>query len=361
MGVTHRLEADAPAIGYARGGRPAATLFERLMCELESGSASLGFASGISAAQALLASLPSGCHIILEANGYYEFREMVTRAAASRNIAIDTADLCAPEEVRRLLRRGQTALIWSELPTNPQWHVPDLAILSGLAHEVGAALLVDATVATPIHCRPLEHGADIVLHSATKFLNGHGDLTAGALVLRDPACLTDLKALRTEFGTVLTSINEWMLLRGMRTLAVRMERSSQSALAIAEWLEAHLAVCAVHYPGLKTHEHFAIASRQYERGYGAMVSFLLGDETQCARVAGSTKVFRQATSLGSTESLIEHRAVTEGHGTRCPEELVRLSIGLESATDLIADLATTLESILSISSACLSLASLGIC
>jgi cystathionine gamma-synthase len=345
LGVTYRLEPGSPATGYARSGPPGGTLFEKLICALDGGAAALGFSSGISAAQAVLAALPLGCHVIVEANGYYEFRAMVTRAAAARNIAVDMVDLCEPEAVALLLQPGRTALIWAELPTNPQWHVPDLAVLADLAHRTGAALLVDATAATPIHCRPLEHGADIVLHSATKYLNGHGDLTAGALVLRDDARLRQLQALRTDFGTVLNPSSEWLLLRGMRTLAIRMERASASALAVAQWLKGRPEVCAVHYPGLKDHAQFEVASRQFERGFGAMVSFLLASKIQADRFVGKTTIFRQATSIGSTESLIEHRAMTEGDGTRCPDELVRLSIGLESVSDLIADLEMALVGI----------------
>ncbi|AYD04302.1 cystathionine gamma-synthase (plasmid) [Neorhizobium sp. NCHU2750] len=338
MGVTHVLIPGEAAIGYARGGAVEGSLFERMMVGLDGGAAALGFVSGASAAQALLATFAKGSHIVLEERGYYEFRGILMRAAEARGLAVETVDLCDTEAVAKALRPGQTALIWSELPTNPEWRMPDIRRLSELGRNAGTRLLVDATAATPYHCRPIEHGADIVLHSATKYLNGHGDLTAGALVVADPNLREKLIAIRTENGTVLSPMQEWLLLRGLRTLAVRMQRASASAMAIAEWLAAHQRVHTVHYPGLPGHPQFELASRQYGRGFGAMLSFRVSDSTCAAKITNATTVFRQSTSLGSTESLIEHRAMTEGEGTLCPDDLIRLSIGLEDPRDLIEDL-----------------------
>ncbi len=343
MGVTHVLGEGGPASGYARSGPADGSHFERMMILAEKGADAVGFASGASAAQAAVAILPEGCHLLMEANGYYEFRDMIARAGAVRGIMVETVDLCDLDTARAAVRPGQTALIWAELPTNPQWRVPDIRALSDLARAAGAALLVDSTAATPVLCRPLEHGADIVLHSATKFLNGHGDLTAGALVLADAENSMALKNYRTAHGTVLSPMSEWLLLRGIRTLAVRMERACGSALTIAEWLASRDDVEVVYYPGLPQSPDFDRASRQFLHGFGSMLSFCVSSRAKAAAVTKAAKVFRQSTSLGSTESLIEHRAVTEGVGTRCPDTLIRLSIGLEHPSDLIADLADAMD------------------
>lgn len=344
MGVTHTLGPGGAAIGYARGGPINGSLFERMIVGLDGGKAALGFASGASAAQAMLATLPRGSHILVEERGYYEFRGILMGAAAARGLVVETVDLCDTEAVAKAVRPGHTHLIWAELPTNPEWRMPDIFQLGNLAHSAGARLLVDATAATPYHCRPIEHGADFVLHSATKYLNGHGDLTAGALVLADPTLQQRLIAIRTEHGTVLNPMQEWLLLRGLRTLAIRMERASSSAMTIAKWLGEQRLVSVVHYPGLPGHPQFEVAARQYRRGFGAMLSFRVPSLACAAEITRATTVFRQSTSLGSTESLIEHRALTEGEGTLCPDDLIRLSIGLEDPLDLIDDLHSAIAS-----------------
>ncbi|WP_160003419.1 PLP-dependent aspartate aminotransferase family protein [Rhizobium sp. 18055] len=345
MGVTHMLSADGPSVGYVRGGVPGGSDVEHLMSRIEGGAAALAFSSGMSAAQAALALLVPGSHLIMEANGYYEFRGIIGRACAARGIDVDLVDLCDRDLVAAAIRPGKTAMIWAELPANPQWQMPDIAALSSLARRANATLLVDATVATPIHCRPLEHGADIVLHSATKYLNGHGDLAAGILVFSNPDHIDIPQCFRTEAGTVLTPFSEWLLLRGLRTLAVRMAHASASALAIARWLSADGHVNIVHYPGLASHPQHDVARRQYQRGFGAMLSFRLVNRADAAKLVRATQIFHAATSLGSTESLIEHRAATEGEGSRCPDDLVRLSIGLEDLGDLLADLQQALSSL----------------
>jgi cystathionine gamma-synthase len=345
MGVTHAVTIGGPSIGYTRSGTAGGSDLEHLLARIDGGEGALAFSSGISAAQAALAQLEPGSHLIFEANGYYEFRSLIARQCAARGIAVDLVDLSDPTCVAAAMRPGKTAMIWAELPANPQWQMPDLAALSSIARKGGATLLVDATVATPIHCRPLEHGADVILHSATKYLNGHGDLTAGVLIFRSRNDMDGPLSFRTEAGTVLTPFSEWLLLRGLRTLAVRMERASASALAMAQWLADQGGVMAVHYPGLATHPQHDVAMRQYQRGFGAMLSIRLGSRSRAAELVGATRIFNAATSLGSTESLIEHRAATEGDGSRCPDDLVRLSIGLEDVGDLIVDLGQALSSL----------------
>jgi cystathionine gamma-synthase len=342
MGVTHSLTAGSPAIGYARSGPPGGSELEQLLKRLDGGNAALTFSSGSAAAQAALVLLAPGSHVIMEANGYYEFRGIVSQSCAIRGVSVDLVDLCDADALAAAIRPGQTAMIWAELPANPQWEMPDIQMLAAVAHGAGGLLLVDATVATPIHCRPLEHGADLVLHSATKYLNGHGDLTAGVLVLGSVDRLPELHRFRTAAGTVLTPFGEWLLLRGLRTLAVRMERASSTAFRIAEWLSNREEVKSVHYPGLVAHPQHQVACRQYARGFGAMLSFRVETFAKASTLSNATKIFRVATSLGSTESLIEHRAVTEGAGTLCPDDLIRLSIGLEDVDDLVNDLEKSL-------------------
>ena len=342
LGVTSRRagsESDV-ASGYRRSGNSAALLVEAVMAELEGGAAGAAFSSGAAVAQALLATLRPGEHVLFDTGGYYEFARIFRGFGQRWGVAVELVDLTDLDAVRAALRPGQTRLVWSECPTNPLWRVPDIAALAALAHEAGAALLVDATVATPVLCAPLRLGADLVMHSATKYLNGHGDVLAGVLVTAagGPPWQAIVQA-RTHQGSVLAPFEAWLLLRGMRTLALRMERVSASCLRVAEALAAHAAVTAVHYPGLPADPWHRIARRQFTGGFGGMMSFQTGaSAAEALAVCSRVRVFRRATSLGSTESLVEHRLTTEGPGSDCPATLIRLSVGLEDAGELIGDL-----------------------
>jgi cystathionine gamma-synthase len=348
MGVTTTGHGPAGlpdmAGGYVRSGHAAAGLAEALLAGLEGAAASACFGAGAAAAQAVLAGLRPGDHLLLEAAGYYEFRAIIGHFCARWGVALSLVEMTDPAAVAAALRPGATKLLWAELPTNPLWRVPDIAALARLARGAGAQLLVDATVATPLLCRPLALGADLVLHSATKYLNGHGDLTAGVLSCRQrDAGWEALLEQRTAAGSVLPPLEAWLLLRGLRTLALRMEAASRSALRLAEWLVAQPGVTAVHYPGLPGHPQHRLACAQFEGGFGAMLSFqLAGGRAAALRVAAAARLFRRATSLGSTESLIEHRRSTEGEGSLCPDDLLRLSVGIEHAEDLLDDLAAAL-------------------
>ena len=342
LGVTSRragAEGDA-ASGYGRSGNSAALLVESLMVALEGGAVAAAFTSGAAVAQSMLALLRPGDHVLFDVGAYYEFARIFRAFGDRWGVAVDRVDLTDLAAVRDALRPGQTRLVWSECPTNPLWRVPDIAGLAALAHGAGARLLVDATVATPILCTPLRLGADLVLHSATKYLNGHGDVLAGVLVAaEDGPWWQGLVETRTRHGSVLPPFEAWLLLRGMRTLALRMERASASCLRIAEGLAAHAAVTAVHYPGLPADPWHGMATRQFTCGFGGMMSFETGGSAADAlAVCGRFRVFRRATSLGSTESLVEHRLTTEGAGSACPPTLIRLSVGLEDAGELIDDL-----------------------
>lgn len=343
--VTSVIDGGAGALGYARSGNSAVQLAETLLAGLEQGAGCALFNAGASAAWAVLATLRPGDGVILEADCYYEFRSIISRYCDRLGITLRLVDLCNLEAVEQATRQGHTNLIWAEMPTNPLWKIPDIAAVAALAHRTGARLIVDATVATPLLLNALTLGADVVLHSATKYLNGHGDLTAGALVTaREDGWWQEITDYRTASGSVLQPLEAWLLLRGMRTLSLRVERAGENALAIARWLAAHPAVSVVHYPGLESNPHFPLASAQLKGGSGAMLSFQLhAGAGAAAALCRQTSVFRHSTSLGSTESLIEHRHSTEGEGSRCPEDLLRLSVGIEDSDDLLADLSQALS------------------
>jgi cystathionine gamma-synthase len=250
------------------------------------------------------------------------------------------------QAVRDAIRPGQTGMVWIETPSNPLWSITDIAAMAEIAHGAGALLCVDSTVATPVFTCPIDHGADIVVHSATKYLNGHSDVVAGAIAT---AHLDDfwarIQRVRAQFGTALSSFDAWLLMRGMRTLHVRVREQAKTAALLAGWLADHPSLSAVLYPGLKTHPGHDVAARQMKGGFGGMLSIRLkGGEATAVAVASRVKVWKRATSLGDVESLIEHRASIEGPGTPCPADLLRLSVGLEDPDDLFFDLARALGS-----------------
>lgn len=344
-GVTHARPGSTIAVGYARSGNTGAALVERILAQLERGAAAAAFGAGAAAAQAVLSTLRPGDRILIDTGLYYEFGRMIATFAERFGVTLTRADLCDLDAVSSDLGRGPTRLVWAECPSNPLWRVPDIAALAELAHRHGARLLVDATAATPVLCRPLTLGADIVLHSATKYLNGHGDLVAGLLVTaQNDAWWEEILAARETHGSILPPFEAWLLLRGMRSLALRMERVSATALRLADWLARHPCVHEVHYPGLPHHPQHEVACRQFDSGFGGVLSFELGNAAEAIAVCARTKIFRRSTSLGSPESLIEHRLSTEGEHSDCPPGLIRLSVGLEHPEDLLADLDSALAS-----------------
>jgi cystathionine gamma-synthase len=254
-----------------------------------------------------------------------------------------------PMAVQTAIRAGQTRLVWIETPANPLWTITDIGATAAIAHAAGARLAVDSTVASPVLTRPIEHGADIVMHAGTKYLNGHSDLIAGVLVTRgDDDFWKRVKLLRAQLGGTLGAFEAWLLLRGMRTLYLRVRCASQSAQRIAEHFVRHPLVGAVLYPGLPEASGHAVAARQMTGGFGGMMSIRVkagarGGEATAIATAAHVQLWKRATSLGGTESLIEHRASVEGAGTPAPADLLRLSVGIEDAGDLIADLEQALQ------------------
>jgi cystathionine gamma-synthase len=297
------------------------------------------FASGLAAASTIFQALKPGDHVIAPEVMYYGLQQWLRLQATSWGLDVQFVDATRAEAVAQALQPGRTKLVWLETPSNPMWGVSDIAQIADLAHRAGAKLAVDSTVGAATITRPIGLGADIVMHSATKYLNGHSDVLAGALVtaVRDELW-ERICFLRSQGGAVLGPIEAWLLMRGMRTLPLRVERACRSAQAIAERFERDPRIAAVLYPGLASHPGHDIAVRQMEGGFGGMLSLRVKGGAQAAlAVAARVKLWKRATSLGGVESLIEHRASVEV-GTTTPDDLLRLSVGIEDAADLIADL-----------------------
>ena len=345
---TYERDADggySSGRGYSRPNNPSYDEPEALLATLEGGTDCLLFASGMAAANAVFQSLLPGDHVVAPRVMYWALRKWLIESAMSWGLDVEFIDFNDLNQLRDAMRPGKTRLVWFETPANPMWDVIDIAAVSAIAHEAGARVVVDSTAAPPVITRPIEHGADLVMHSATKFLNGHGDVVAGALVCKEQdAFWQRIVAWRRDGGAVLGPFEAWLLLRGMRTLFLRVERCSQSALTIARHFHDHPKLFAVIYPGLPDHPGHEIAKRQMRGGFGGMLSIRhRGGQAGAIEMAARVKVLKRATSLGGTESLIEHRASIEGPSSPVPTDLLRLSIGLENPDDLITDLEQALE------------------
>jgi cystathionine gamma-synthase len=330
---------------YARADNPTYDAPEALLATLEGGAAGLLFASGQAAATAVFQALEPGAHVVVGRTIYWGMRVWLARFAVGWGLDIEFVDATDLSAVQAAVARGRTRLVWVETPANPTLESCDLGSIATIAHAAGARVAVDSTVATPVHTRPIEWGADLVVHSASKALSGHSDVVAGAVVAaRADPFFERIREWRRTAGSVLGSFEAWLLLRGMKTLFVRVRRSSASALLLAEHLAGHPLIDEVLYPGLATtdgHEH---ATRQMHGGFGGLLSLrVAGGEEMAAATAAATRVFLQATSLGSVESLIEHRGPSEGASSSVPLDLLRLSVGLEDPEDLVADLERALR------------------
>jgi cystathionine gamma-synthase len=338
-------ELTDPQHSYGRDENPGFAVTENVLAELEGGSAALLFSSGSSAAMAIVQSLNPGDRIVAPKIMYWGLRNWLTQFCGNWGLGLDLFDTADPDALANSVRQGRTKLVWIETPCNPTWDVIDIAAASEIAHGVGAWLAVDSTVPTPVLTQPIKHGADIVMHSATKYLNGHCDVIAGALATaKEDELWERVCEVRTHAGAILGSFEAWLLQRGMRTLFLRVRKACESALALAEHFEGHAHIEAVIYPGLPSHKGHEIARRQMDGGFGGMMSFQVKGGAEAAlNVAKRCKVFTRATSLGGVESLIEHRYTIEGERSPIPRDWLRLSIGIESVDDLIADLEQALE------------------
>lgn len=333
---------------YARDDNPSFEPAEQMLCALEGGPAALLFSSGMAAAVAVFHTLPTGARIVAPAVMYWGLRLWLTGFARQRGMRLDfyrpvvgdqAVDETGAADLAALLERP-TDLLWLETPANPTWDIVDIARAAGLAHAAGARVVVDSTVSTPIHTKPLALGADLVMHSATKALNGHSDVIAGALVCRRTDAWWDaIAAQRAQGGAILGPLEAWLLARGMRTLFLRVRAASAAALIVARHFEQHPRIDRVLYPGLASHPGHEIARRQMHDGFGAMLSLRVAGGRQAAiDGAARLRLVKRATSLGSTESLVEHRASIEGADSLCPDDLLRLSVGIEPVSMIIADL-----------------------
>jgi len=332
---------------YTRDDNPTYDRAEALLSELEGGAASLLFSSGMAAATTVFETLALGDHVVAPEQMYWTIRVWLQDLEAQGRIRLDFVPNGDLDALRSVLQSGKTKIVWIETPANPTGAITDIAATAEVVHAEGARLIVDGTVATPVLCRPLELGADLVMHSATKQLNGHSDVLAGALVTaRVDDFWEQIAHDRAYRGAVLGPFETWLLLRGMRTIFLRVPAAARNAQRVAEALVGHPKVSDVMYPGLPDHPGHAVAARQMSGGFGMLVSFrLVGGHAAARQVVGALEVFKNATSLGGVESLAEHRAPVEGPGTNVPTDLVRLSVGIEDPDDLLSDLKRALATL----------------
>ncbi len=333
--------------GYCYGRSDNATVrqVETVLTELESGAATLLFASGMAATTTAFLAVERPAHVVAPTAMYWGLRQWLIEDAPSHGLDVTFVDAGDHRALRAAIRPGRTRLVWIETPSNPTWTITDIGEAASCAHHAGALLAINSTVPTPVLTRPLMLGADIVLHSATKYLNGHSDVVAGAMVFaRAGPAFERAGRLRRMLGAILGSFEAALLLRGLRTLHVRVRHQSASAMTIAEHFTHHRAVAHVLYPGLVSHPGHAVAARQMQGGFGGMLSMQIrGGEPAAVSCAGRMKVWKRATSLGGVESLVEHRSSIEGAGSPCPSDLLRFSVGLENVEDLIDDIEQSLD------------------
>ncbi|MDE0460350.1 MAG: PLP-dependent aspartate aminotransferase family protein [Chromatiales bacterium] len=336
---------ELTAFGYSRNANPTGTQVEKVLATLEGAEDALVFASGLAGIAAFFDTVHAGERVVAPRVMYHGTADWLRRLAERRGIEVAFFDASAPDGLEVAVNAGATAVVWIEPSVNPTWDVIDVRAAAEIAHAAGAVLGVDATATPAVTLRALDLGADVVFHSGTKYLAGHSDVTAGVLATRaTDERWEDVKLARTLMGGVLGPFESWLLLRGMRTLHVRYERQAANAMVIARHFERHPKLDAVLYPGLESHPGHAVAKRQMTGGFGAMLSLLVaGDAEAAKRVATRTRLFVPATSLGGVESLIEHRATVEGPHSVVPANLLRVSVGIENAHELIADLEQALS------------------
>lgn len=335
---------------YSRTDNPTRTVLQSNLAALEKAEKAFVFASGMASIDAVLNLLKSGDHVVAGNDLYGGTYRLMTRVAVDRGLTFSFVDMRDHAAVRAALK-PETKLVWAESPTNPLLHLVDIRALADIAHSVGAKLGVDNTFMSPFFQTPLDLGADIVMHSMTKYINGHSDVVMGCLMLNDPALYDRLKFLQNSMGGVPGPFDCWLALRGIKTLAVRMDRHAQNAQKVAEWLENHPKVERVVYPGLASHPDHELAKRQ-TRGHGGMITFFIaGGLPEASRFLSRVKLFACAESLGGVESLIEHPAIMT-HASVPPDvrasigltdSLIRASIGIEAIEDIIEDLQQALD------------------
>jgi len=330
---------------YTRAANPNRTQLETCLAALEGGSEALAFSSGVAAAMTVFQALKPGDHVICSQDAYHGIQRLLREVLRPWQLQVSFVDTVDADAVRKALTPA-TKLIWVETPSNPLLRITDLGAIAEIARQAQALTVCDNTFATPVLQRPFDYGMDLIMHSATKYLGGHSDVLGGAIVARVSSVFSErLRLLQSEAGAVPSPFDCWLILRGAATLHLRIRAQSDNALRIARFLAGQKAVENVFYPGLESHPGHALASRQM-RTFGAMLSFTLrGGQDAAMRCVANVKLFTRATSLGGVESLIEHRASMEGPDTRTPDNLVRVSVGVEHADDLSADLEQALAAL----------------
>ena len=330
---------------YSRSANPTRTALEGNLAALEEGSHGFAFASGLAAEDTVLRALcRPGNHIVIPDDAYGGTFRLVDKVAKLWGLTYSAVDVGDPEAVRAAIQPGRTKLVWVETPTNPLLNIADIAVLADVAHEAGALLAVDNTFASPYLQQPLTLGADVVVHSTTKYVGGHSDVVGGAVVVDDEDLAEAIGFHQNSMGAIAGPFDAWLTLRGLKTLALRMERHCDNAEAVVEFLLGHPDITHVNYPGLASHPGHATAARQMRR-FGGIVSFrVAGGERQALDICNRTRIFTLGESLGGVESLIEHparmtHASVAGTDLEVPADLIRISVGIETATDLVADLA----------------------
>ncbi|HEX5728242.1 cystathionine gamma-synthase [Microbacterium sp.] len=332
---------------YGRSGNPTRTALQTQLAAIEGGRHGLSFSSGLAAEDALLrAVLKPGDEVLLGNDVYGGTYRLIARILGPWGVGLRIVDMSDLDAVATALEERPARILWVETPSNPLLRITDIAGLARLGHDAGALVVVDNTFASPALQQPLRLGADVVVHSATKYLGGHSDVVGGALVINDDAVAEEARFLQFAVGAVSGPLDAWLTTRGIKTLGIRMQKHSENATAIAEFLETHDRVARVYYPGLASHPGHELAATQMS-GFGGIVSLALADGPTARRFAESTRLFQLAESLGGVESLVNHpdemtHASVRGTELAVPEEVVRLSVGIESADDLLDDLAQAL-------------------
>jgi cystathionine gamma-synthase len=334
---------------YARGGNPTRDSLQELLASLEGGTKAFSFASGLAAEDALLrAVLFPGAHVVMGNDVYGGTHRLVNRVFVPWGVTLDTVDLSDLDATLAAVHHKETTVLWIETPSNPLMKISDIAALAEIGHNAGAIVVVDNTFASPYLQQPLSLGADVIVHSTTKYLGGHSDVLGGAVIVNDDQLAEKVGFMQFGAGAVSGPLDAWLTVRGIKTLAVRMERHSSNAQAIAEALVGHPALDAVYYPGLPTHPGHELAARQMSRFGGMLSVALTGGAPAARKFAESTEVFQLAESLGGVESLIGYpsemtHASVRGTALEVPENIVRLSVGIEDADDLVADVLQALS------------------
>ena len=322
---------------YSRTDNPNRSILEKSIAKLEDGTYAFAFSSGMAAINAVIQSLKSGDHILLPDDIYYAIKKLMDDVFKNWNLTFDLVDMTNLNAVKRAIKPN-TALIWVESPSNPQLKISDIASISKIAHNCNALCVVDNTWATPVFQNPLELGADIVVHSTTKYFGGHSDVLGGCVVLNNTNLASKIKSIQSLSGAVPSPFDCWLITRGIQTLHLRVHKQTENALKLADFLENHPKIEKVLYPGLKSFPQHSLAKKQQKKGFGAMLSILLkASKEETIKISTRLQYFATATSLGGVESLVEHRKSVEGEKSPTPDNLLRISVGIEHIDDLIAD------------------------